>query len=189
MTVTTYMPRADSLADKVCQFFMRLPDEELLTREVAEKWGLETKNVGNNLARAVEAEYLALDGTVYSAGPCIALFKAALAHQPKSAGGDLEEAPEPRRHATTPRVDKRNGPFWVDIKTVPIARMCPCPRGGGRALDWTPLFDGLQVGYSFALPAAAKSAIGTAIKAYKDATGKVLACRKVNGGIRVWRVE
>jgi len=131
MTVTTYMPRADSLADKVCQFFMRLPDEELLTREVAEKWGLETKNVGNNLARAVEAEYLALDGTVYSAGPCIALFKAALAHQPKSAGGDLEEAPEPRRHATTPRVDKRNGPFWVDIKTVPIDTDVPMPARGG----------------------------------------------------------
>ena len=32
-------------------------------------------------------------------------------------------------------------------------------------------------------------AIGTAMKAFKDATGKVLASRKVDGGIRVWRVE
>ena len=181
MTVTTYMPRADSLADKVCQFFMRLPDEELLTREVAEKWGLETKNVGNNLARAVEAEYLALDGTVYSAGPGIALFKAALAHQ-QPAG---EAAPG---EASPPPTKKRNGPFWIDPKTVQIDKGVPMA-GRSAAMDWTPLLDALEVGDSFLLPPAAKSAISAAMKAYKDATGKTLAKRTVDGGVRVWRVE
>ena len=45
------------------------------------------------------------------------------------------------------------------------------------------------VGGFHAWPAPAKSAIGTAMKAYKDTTGKVLASRKVEGGIRVWRVS
>lgn len=57
------------------------------------------------------------------------------------------------------------------------------------AIDWSPLLDALEVGDSFLLPAAAKSAISTAMKAYKDATGKVLASRKVEDGIRVWRLE
>lgn len=219
MSTTTYMPRADSLADKVCRFFMRLPDEELMSREIAEKWGLETKNVGNHLARAVEAEYLAMDGTIYSAGPGIALFKAALAHQlPPAEGAPIEEvgdgeprptgfhgwlerrgepsaegrparrATAPAAPATPPPTKKRNGPFWIDPKTVQIDKGVPMA-GRSAAMDWTPLLDAMEVGDSFLLPPAAKSAISAAMKAYKDTTGKALAKRTVDGGVRVWRVE
>jgi len=55
-------------------------------------------------------------------------------------------------------------------------------------MDWAPLLGKLEVGDSFLLPAAAKSAIGTAMKAHKDSTGMELATRTVDGGIRVWRV-
>lgn len=55
-------------------------------------------------------------------------------------------------------------------------------------MDWTPLLGKLEVGDSFLLPAAAKSAIGSAMKVHKDATGMQLTTRRVDGGIRVWRV-
>ena len=85
---------------------------------------------------------------------------------------------------------KRASPFWIDPSTVQIDRGVPMPsRGGARAMDWNPLLDRMAVGDSFELPAGAKSAIGTAMKAFKDATGKVLSARKVDGGIRVWRVK
>ena len=188
MTTTNYMPRAESLADKVCRFFMRLPDEELMSREIAEKWGIETKNVGSNLMCAVAAEYLAVDGTIYSAGSCIALFKAGLAHQPAAAGGETVAELLPGDSAAARPMKKRNGPFWIDPKTVLIEPNVPMP-GRRTAIDWSPLLDVLTVGDSFLLPPAAKSAINAAMKAYKDATGKVLASRRVQDGIRVWRLE
>lgn len=184
---TLYIPRADSLADKVCRFLLRLPDEELLTREISAKFGAESKNVGNNLVRAVEAGYLTQDGSVYSAGPRISKFAAALSSQPQPEGEDSPVAASATPTAPPP-AKKRNGPFWIDPKTVQIDKGVPM---GGRstAIDWSPLLDALQVGDSFLLPAAAKSAISTAMKAYKDATKKVLASRKVEDGIRVWRLE
>lgn len=99
----------------------------------------------------------------------------------------LGALPRPLRLLPPPQ-KKRNGPFWIDVKTVQIDKDVPM---GGRstAIDWSPLLDALQVGDSFLLPTAAKSAIGTAMKAYKDATKKVLASRKVEDGIRVWRLE
>jgi hypothetical protein len=69
---------------------------------------------------------------------------------------------------------------------VQIDKGIPMP-SRGRAINWAPLLGQLEVGDSFLLPDAAKSAISTAVKAFKDATGKELSTRKVDGGIRVWR--
>ena len=91
--------------------------------------------------------------------------------------------------ATTAPEKKRSAPFWIDASTVRIDKGVPIPGRGTKAIDWAPLLGQLAVGDSFLLPATAKSAIGTAMKAFKDSTGKTLASRKVDGGIRVWRIE
>lgn len=91
------------------------------------------------------------------------------------------QTPEPAKPT------RRSAPFWVDIATVRIDKGVAMP-GRGKSIDWTPLLDRLEPGDSFLLPQGAKSAIGTAMKAFKDASGKSLASRKVEGGIRVWRV-
>lgn len=64
-----YIPRTGTLPEKVCSYFMRLPEEELLTREIAANYGALPGNVALQLKLAVEAGYLTLDGSVYSAGP------------------------------------------------------------------------------------------------------------------------
>ena len=107
---------------------------------------------------------------------------------PRPKGGQPAAPRRRLRLRHPPPTKKRNSPFWIDPKTVPIDKGVPMA-GRSAAIDWTPLLDALEVGDSFLLPSAAKSAISAAMKAYKDATGKTLAKRTVDGGVRVWRVE
>ena len=93
------------------------------------------------------------------------------------------------RSRPPPASKARSAPFWVDVSTVKIDKGVPLVGARRATIDWPLLFDKLEIGDSFLLPEAARSAIGTAMKRYKDSTGKALAARKVDGGIRVWRVE
>ena len=205
----TYTPREGSVASKVIQFLAANPDEQLDADLIAAKCDCDRRNVHTLLGPAVQAcmlmrtEDLESGELVYSAGAAIPVSGG----QPTGRGfhGWLERKGEAsaegrvsRRTASaapapaaseTPSA-KRASPFWIDPSTVQIDRGVPMPsRGGARAMDWNPLLARMDVGDSFELPAGAKSAIGTAMKAFKDATGKVLSARKVDGGIRVWRVK
>lgn len=183
----TYIPRADSLADKVCRYFMRLPDEELLTREIAANFDVEVKNVANNLRLAVEASYLTVDGTVYSAGKNIAGFIQALSNGVQQAGDSVAGTPPP-----APSERPRKSPskaFRMDISVVAIDKGIPMPAGKTPSMDWTPLLDKLGVGDSFLLPLEARSAIGSAATKFKQSTGRVLSIRSVPDGVRVWRTS
>ena len=205
----TYTPREGSVASKVIQFLAANPDEQLDADLIAAKCDCDRRNVHTLLGPAVQAcmlmrtEDMESGELVYSAGAAIPVSGG----QPPGRGfhGWLERKGEAsaegrvsRRTASaapapaaseTPSA-KRASPFWIDPSTVQIDRGVPMPsRGGARAMDWNPLLARMDVGDSFELPAGAKSAIGTAMKAFKDATGKVLSARKVEGGIRVWRVK
>ncbi len=199
----TYTPRAGSVAYKVIQLLAANPDEQLDAGLIAAKCDCDRRNVHTLLGPAVQAcmlmrtEDMESGELVYSAGAAIPVSGG----QPPGRGfhGWLErkgqasaEGRAPRQAAplaTTAPEKKRSAPFWIDASTVRIDKGVPIPGRGTKAIDWAPLLGQLAVGDSFLLPATAKSAIGNAMKAFKDSTGKTLASRKVDGGIRVWRIE
>lgn len=202
---TTYTPREGSVPYKVIAFLTANPDEQLDADLISAKCDCDRRSVHTLLSSAVQAGLLqrseepTTGELVYTLGtgtplksPAVGGFHAWLDRK----GLQSEEARAPRRAAHPPMAlqqqaaqKKRTGPYWVDTSSVQIDKGVPMPSRGSKAIDWSPLLDKLAVGDSFQLPAPAKSAIGTAMKAYKDTTGKVLASRKVEGGIRVWRVS
>lgn len=201
----TYTPREGSVPFKVIQFLTANPDEQLDADLISAKCDCDRRNVHTLLSSAVQAGLLhraedtSTGELVYTVGsgepaktPAMGGFHAWLDRK----GQQSEEAPSPRRAAHPPKLmqqdagdKKRSGPYWVDTAAVRIDKGIPMPSRGAKAIAWAPLLDQLAVGDSFQLPDEAKSAIGTAMKAYKDSTGKTLASRKVDGGIRVWRVS
>jgi hypothetical protein len=191
MSTAPYLPRVDSLADKVCRYFVRVPDDEMLSREVASKYGTTASNVGHQLAKAVEAGYLLVDGSVYSAGPNLGKFTKALEthEQPRGGVADLPLVP-----GTPDAQVRRRGPhkpaFHIDVGTITIDQDVPIQQGGGRTgVNWPSLFDRMEVGHSFALPAEGASSVSKAITEYQRATGRELAKRKTDQGFRVWRTK
>ena len=205
----TYTPIAGSAPFKVIEFLRANTGAQLDADQVAAKCDCDRRSVHTLMAKAVASgmlvrvEDLESGELVYRLGtgrpvepkaPAPGGFHGWLERKGEaSAEGRVSRrtasaAPAPAA-SETPSA-KRASPFWIDPSTVQIDRGVPMPsRGGARAMDWNPLLDRMAVGDSFELPAGAKSAIGTAMKAFKDATGKVLSARKVDGGIRVWRVK
>lgn len=153
---TAYIPRADSLADKVCRYFMRLPDEELLTREIAANFEAEVKNVGNNLRLAVEAGYLTVDGTVYSAGRDIGRFIQAINKGEQQAADGAAGTPPPGARRTVPQ---------EPVQGLPDGPFCCRHRQGDSDADGQGAIHGLdaavrQAGRGRFLPATGRSAFG-----------------------------
>ncbi|UCU92663.1 hypothetical protein [Hydrogenophaga taeniospiralis] len=206
-----YIPRADSLPDKVCRYFVRLPNEELLSRQVAANYDVSVSNVGVNLKLAVEAGYLTVDGSVYSAGPNLNKFEAAIQSGAKAAtssgfhrwlerngessaegraqrrGNSDAGTPPPAQGDATPR--RLSKAFRLDLSSIAIEKDVPLPAGKVPAMDWPALLGRLEVGDSFLLPSEARSAIGSAATKFKKATSRVLSIRVVPEGVRVWRTE
>lgn len=156
MSSNTYTPQPGSTADRVINFFKRLPDEELSTKDIALKFSVDTKNVLSILQGAVLAEHLLRDGTIYSAGPNIRGL-AKVAQQPQQAA------------VTTPKLKPIKKPrvvIEVDIAAV-VIHSAPCPdvkRRTGLPNIWVPLLVRLEhVGQWVKLPLDANAALGGAI--------------------------
>ena len=199
---TSYTPREGSVAWKVIQFLQANRDEQLDADLISAKCDCVRANVHTLLGPAVQAGLLVRSEDVpsgelvYSAGSGAALPPEQPTASPFHAwlerrGQDSAEGRPQRRPPTIPAPPpaKRapSAPFRIDVGTVQIDKGVPLP-GRRQPMDWTPLLGKLEVGDSFLLPAAAKSAIGSAVKVHKDATGMQLTTRTVDGGIRVWRV-
>lgn len=200
-----YTPREGSVAWKVIQFLQANRDEQLDADLISAKCECVRANVHTLLGPAVQAGLLVRDEDlesgelVYSAGngaalppekPTASPFHAWLERkgQDSAEGRPQRRSPPPTIPAPPPAKRAPSAPFRIDVSTVQIDKGMPMP-GRKSPMDWTPLLGRLEVGDSFLLPGAGKSAIGAAMKTFKDSTGKVLASRKVDGGIRVWRVE
>lgn len=214
-TPATYTPQEGSAPWKVLQFLQANPDEQLDADLISAKCDCSRASVHTLMRPAVEAQLLKREEDrgsgelVYSLGPAGAA--SALQEEPTSAfhawlerkGQDSAEGLTARRKgsksATTPapaaepavptgaRV-KRGKPYWVDTSKVTIDKDVPMS-GRGRPVDWVPLFDKLDIGHSFRQPREARSSLSTAMKAYRQATGKVLTSEQDADGIRVWRAS
>ncbi len=205
----TYTPIAGSAPFKVIEFLRANTGAQLDADQVAAKCDCDRRSVHTLMAKAVASGMLVREEDLES-GELVYRLGTGRPVEPKAPtpsgfhgwlerkGEASAEGRAPRRTASAapapaaseaPSV-KRSSPFWIDTSAVQIDKGVPMPgRGSARAIDWGPLLAQMAVGDSFVLPAGAKSAIGTAMKAFKDATGKVLSARKVADGIRVWRVE
>lgn len=189
MSTAPYIPRTDSLADKVCRYFMRLPAEELLSREIAANYGTTASNVGHQLTSAVEAGYLQVDGSVYCAGKKLHML--AKAHE-QLREADVVDLSKASGGAATPPVRKPrtvNRPFKFDLSTVKVEAGVHMPPNHRTGMDWTSLLNRLVVGDSFGLPADGRASVSKAITLYKRSTGKEMSVRKVENGLRVWRTK
>lgn len=204
----TYTPIGGSAPYKVIQYLQANPGEQLDADKISAKCDCDRRSVHTLMGKAVAAGLLVRAEDLDSGELVYRLGKATAAESNAPAQGGFHgwlerkgeasaEGRAPRRAAgpasapapAAPAI-KRSAPFWIDANAVQIDKDVPMPgRGSARAIEWGPLLGRMAVGDSFLLPAGAKSAIGTAMKAFKDATGKVLSARKVDGGIRVWRVS
>ncbi|WP_284410450.1 hypothetical protein [Acidovorax sp. SUPP3334] len=191
----------------MAQFLQAHSEEKLDADLIAAKCDCDRRNIHTLLGPAVQAglltraEDLESGELVYRAGK-VALN---VPEQPGSGGfhGWLErkgiasaegravprsESSAPPPTAPAPQARKQSPRFTMDARAVPIEKGVPLP-SGVKVMDWSPLLDKLEPGDSFLVPYAARSSISTAVKAYKDATGKTLATRTLEAGIRVWRTK
>ncbi|GKT19759.1 hypothetical protein AVHY2522_23660 [Acidovorax sp. SUPP2522] len=209
MSATDYTPRENSVAWKIVQFLHAHRDHQLDADLIAAKCDCDRRNVHTLLGPAVQAglltraEDLEAGELVYRAGqkgPQAMTaapgggFHGWLERKGKtSAEGSAARraeatTPPPATTAPTPQRRKPAPRFTMDARTVPIEKGVPLP-SGVKVMDWSPLLEKLEPGDSFLVPYAARSSISTAVKAYKDATGKTLTTRTLDTGIRVWRTE
>ena len=204
---TAYVPREGSAAWKVIQYLRANPEEHLDPDVIAARCDCGRASVHTLMGPSVEAkllkrqEDLESGELVYSLGP----VRTELAGQAPerlsgfhgwlerkglhSAEGRSARSPATAVPAKPPATRKPPAaPFSVDLATITVEKAVPRPTRRST-MDWTPLLDTLEVGDSFALPVAARSSITGAIKAYKDATQRVLTCRTLGDQIRVWRTK
>lgn len=183
MSSETYTPRQGSVVSKVIEFLTANPDEQLDADLISAKCDCDRRNVHTLLGPAVQAGLLHRAEDIPSAELVYTLGAGTQAKRKPSGQPMQVSAPPPARSK------KHVAAFRIDVGNVQIDKDVPLPSRSGVAIDWASLFDRLEVGHSFPLPIEGRSAVTTAMKAYKDATGKTMACRTVDGGIRVWRTK
>ncbi len=177
----TYTP--NPAAERCIAYFRRLPDEELSIKDIALKFGFDAKAVADLLKGAVEAEILAVDGTIYSAGKKIAAQPVAASPIATNAFGAALKPAKALKKPTAPLE-------LPDFDTLQVETDIPqCnPRAKG-ASKWQPLFDRLtEPGQSIKLPAAAKAAVGAAVnKQNRLKQGTFRVGLDAAGDTRIWR--
>lgn len=172
----SYTPRADSLAERVCNYFSRLPDEELSTSDIAIKFDAQRHSVAAQLETAVTHGYLIREGMAFRAGP-----KLPPPGTPAAVGGSI--FPATRNGHGGPRT-----PFECDWASIKVEKDVPLQPRGERHQKVFELFDKLEVNDSFVVPIAGKHTIASAMTAYRKKTNKTLKRRVIDGDqVRVWR--
>ena len=181
--MSNYTPTPGSVAERCIAYFRRLPDEELSTKDVALKFSVEAKHVLSLLKDAVEADLLALDGSIYSAGKQI---NAADAPPPTTnAFGALLKTTKAQAKTPTKR---RN--HVIDLGALKVDTGVPrCARHALGSSKWDPVFEKLQAaGQSIVLPAHLKAAAASvAHKRNKEKRGTYSVGLDSAGNLRIWR--
>lgn len=175
-----YIPAAGSLADRCIAYFRRLPDEELSTKDIGQKYSVDPKSVLALLEAAVDAEYLARDGIIYSAGKQLKAAPAA-APQTNVFGAALRPAAGKKTRARQPAIDFNA--LKVEEGVPHIGKTAP------GVSKWEPVFLKLtKPGQSIRLPDHVKGAVAAAAaKRNKEKRGNFKVGLDGSGELRVWR--
>lgn len=203
MTTSAYKPREGSLASRLINYFLKHPDEELSTADIAVKYDCLASNVKATVASAVHAGALKMEGKIYSAGPAIT---ECVDLEPDAPEGDAAKAagvlgahnvfsahrppadPTKKEPVSGGAASPRHN---LDLSKLKVEENIPyMPHTGlpGES-KWAPVFDLLQKpGQSVALPRTMKSALAAAAlkrNRLKQGTFKVALVSQTEA--RIWR--
>lgn len=217
LTSTThgYTPRIESLAARVCGFFVLNPDEELTVGDIAEKFGAHgMSNVHTQLRPALDALLLLRhrndDGEyLYKRGASLPALNSnaddatatTATTPPVIASAARQSMPKRNRPPVAPTTGSRKAELEItpamlaSLKVEDGVRLMP-RMGEAGADKWAPLFAKLtKPGQSVALPAAWHGPVGAACvkrnKSGKDGnkSGATWRVRKISATeSRLWRV-
>lgn len=190
-TPRTYSPSPNSVAWRVCAYFVKHPEEELSGADVALKFDCSRDSVTMLLRPSFEAGLLTRQGGVYSAGPALPAWKA---HNDSRAAKNQAEAEK----LAAQRATKNAPPHLpeLDVDSLPPVEVgVPLPdskqsmRRGRTKYD--ALFESLgAVGHSRLIPAHYVDAIKKAAAIRKKYHGEAYLLMRVDPQMaRIWRVE
>lgn len=199
MSKPAYIPRPGSLPYQVTEFLVRNPDEELTIHDIAAKFGCPHLSVHTKLAQAVERGLLRRAPNsdleqAYTKGPQAAASM--LQATPSATRPAAQHTEDAAALAVSPfatvgsqrQALRRRKCFVLDVNRIHIEQGVPLPGRAAAPELWRSVFERMQPGDSFALPALARNAVSRAATAYKRATGVALAIRQTGEGLRVWRL-
>lgn len=180
-----YTPQPDSLPDRVCAFFRTHRDEELTTKDIAQKFDVPASGIGNTLASAIYHEWLKRtkdEGgtTIYQAGPSL----------PNGWGG----TPEPAPQAAAARVQRKAPqpaalPAAEQLVIEPDVAL-PEAMGRVRRSAYEKVFARMERGHSFACPRDSLKSLYSSAKRWGTPKGIKFTSRIVDDhNARIWRIE
>ncbi len=181
-TSHTYTPEPGSLAEKVCAYFLKNPDEALSAKDIMLKFDLvaAAASIGKLLEPAIGAKLLRIcQANTYAAGTRLA------------------EAAASAKVVAPPVVKAQRGSRKrlpdIDLNAVKIHKGVPMPMRTAGMLGRTK-YEGVlglltEPGTSFEISAQYIGAINKAATVFAKAHGRKFAVRRINDKtIGVWRV-
>lgn len=204
---SAYIPRPDSVPDRVCRFFASNPDEQLDTNDIATKFDSRRNNVHTQLSDCVAVGLLTRErddelGYIYTAGPRLAtshyatLAAAAATDTSGLLGGRLPETAAALAAAMAKaKPAARRAPHeHQDPATLQIRTDLPPPasrRGGLGAPDYKPTLLAMPVGACFDIAARSRFIIAKQTTELHNRSGNTQRWRTITltpDTLRVWRV-
>jgi len=170
--INTSKPREDTLPARVVAYFKRLPDEELSNADIAIKWHADPKNVGVQLAKAVEADLLCKNGTVYYAGPNI---------------GQIDLSPSAITNGSAPAQRKPRVTPDLDIEAIQFDEHVPITTVAVRLTDrWSAKLRTMRKGQSFLVDEAHRHGVNSAATALRKGGMQITIRREGEARFRVF---
>jgi hypothetical protein len=190
-TAQTYEPEAGSVPARVLDLFIRMPDEEFTSGDLALKYVVRAEKFSALLAGAISCGLLRYErttgsdgGKVWRAGPHLKAWadsrgSAAVAVAAASSRG-LAQPARPRRPL-------KPASAAIDLAAAPVLKQLPIPeavRGGVNGSRYAAMWDRLGVGDAFELPAQQVAGLA----AYCRKNRRSFTVRTTGDGIKtIWR--
>ena len=187
----TYNPAPQSVAWRVCNYFVQHPEEELSSADIALKFDCSKDSVTMLLRPAFEAGLLTRQGGIYGRGEQLAEWQQRMLERAKAAQAQAEKAAASRGTKSAP-------PHLpdLDIDTLPpVERGVPLPDNNQSMRRGRTKYDALfaslaEIGSSRLIPAHYTDAIKKAAAIRKKYHGEAYVLMRVDPQMaRIWRVE
>jgi hypothetical protein len=193
----SYQPKPGSLAARVCAYFVKHPDEELSSKDIALKFDVESASVAALLATALAQHVLAREvrggAAQYSAGAQINQVRG---DAPTAAASSVfgwdgsAAAPAPFAKAAAAKKARAKPVALPPPEALELEDDVPMPAAlRSKGLDYTGLFARMRVGQSFKAEQRAGARLAARANAWGKTNGGARFERRLldDGSTRVWR--
>jgi hypothetical protein len=174
-----YAPQTHSLPGRLVKFFSANLEEELSADDITLKFDVQRNKLHSNLQLAVEHNWLARDGSIYSAGSQI---------RDKALVVPLTPSDFPRIESRKAKVHCLH---MLDVESLRVETGVPYMKRASKGdHKWEPLFAKLtKPDQSIAVPAKVKGALAAAVaKRNKQKRGTFAIALTSADQARVWRL-